>query len=87
MRERPVATEKIAVLSAILRRGGSAVEGNGLRVMRERIEGLGGTLEHHREAGTRIVVTLPRRQAGPGTATVPADGRAPGLVPLPETGS
>ncbi|HEX2641771.1 MAG TPA: sensor histidine kinase [Thermoanaerobaculia bacterium] len=66
-------------------RGGSAAEGNGLRAMRERIEGLGGTLEHHRDEGTRIVVTLPRRRAGPVAETVPSD--ASGLVPLPEAGS
>lgn len=39
--------------------GGHAVEGNGLRGMRERIEALGGTLERATRRGTRIVVTLP----------------------------
>lgn len=66
-------------------RGGSAAEGNGLRAMRERIEGLGGTLEHHRDGGTRIVVTLPRRRAGQAVETAPSD--ASGLVPLPEAGA
>jgi two-component system sensor histidine kinase DesK len=55
--------------------GGRGPEGNGLRAMRERIEGLGGTLEslleHGGDAGTRIAVLLPRR-APSGAEVVPA---------------
>jgi two-component system, NarL family, sensor histidine kinase DesK len=40
-------------------RGGPAVEGNGLRGMRERVESLGGSLEHDMTRGTRLVVQLP----------------------------
>jgi len=40
-------------------RGGGAVEGNGLRGMRERIEALGGTLERENGAGTRLSIEFP----------------------------
>jgi two-component system sensor histidine kinase DesK len=40
-------------------RGGGAVEGNGLRGMRERIEALGGTLERENTAGTRLSIEFP----------------------------
>lgn len=40
-------------------RGGSQVEGNGLRGMRERLEALGGTMERHSVHGMRIIATLP----------------------------
>src|SRR5580693_3351833 len=40
-------------------RGGGAVEGNGLRGMRERIEALGGTLERENSAGTRLSIEFP----------------------------
>ena len=40
-------------------RGGGAVEGNGLRGMRERIEALGGTLERENRAGTRLSIEFP----------------------------
>ena len=40
-------------------RGGPAVEGNGLRGMRERVESLGGSLEHDMTRGTRLVIQLP----------------------------
>ncbi len=39
--------------------GGAAVEGNGLRGMRERIEALGGTLERETGAGTRLKIQFP----------------------------
>jgi two-component system sensor histidine kinase DesK len=44
-------------------RGGTAAEGTGLAAMRERIAGLGGTLERHGAEGTSLVITLPRRRA------------------------
>lgn len=50
--------------------GGTGPDGNGLRAMRERIEGLGGTLEHQGDAGTRIAARLPRRVA-PEAAPLP----------------
>jgi two-component system sensor histidine kinase DesK len=64
-------------------RGGLAPEGVGLSAMRERVEGLGGRVERHGERGTRLVVTLPRREpeaagreapelAGAGAANAPA---------------
>jgi two-component system sensor histidine kinase DesK len=40
-------------------RGGSAIEGNGLRGMRERIEALGGTLERENRVGTRLSIEFP----------------------------
>jgi two-component system sensor histidine kinase DesK len=40
-------------------RGGLAVEGNGLRGMRERVESLGGSIERDVTQGTRLVVQLP----------------------------
>jgi len=40
-------------------RGGFAVEGNGLRGMRERVESLGGSIERDVTQGTRLVVQLP----------------------------
>jgi two-component system sensor histidine kinase DesK len=43
--------------------GGLAAEGTGLSAMRERIEGLGGTVERRGEGGTALVITLPRRPA------------------------
>ena len=43
-------------------RGGYQVEGNGLRGMRERIEALGGTLQHETNAGTRLTIQFPLTQ-------------------------
>jgi two-component system sensor histidine kinase DesK len=43
-------------------RGGGAVEGNGLRGMRERIEALGGTLERDNHVGTRLSIQFPLNQ-------------------------
>jgi two-component system, NarL family, sensor histidine kinase DesK len=40
-------------------RGGSMVEGNGLRGMRERIEALGGRLERDTQTGTRLRIEFP----------------------------
>jgi two-component system, NarL family, sensor histidine kinase DesK len=40
-------------------RGGSSLEGNGLRGMRERVEMLGGTLNRTTTAGTTLTITLP----------------------------
>ena len=40
-------------------RGGSHLEGNGLRGMRERVEMLGGTLVRNTDSGTKLTVTLP----------------------------
>jgi len=40
-------------------RGGSSLEGNGLRGMRERVEMIGGTLERTTESGTTLTITLP----------------------------
>ena len=40
-------------------RGGGAVEGNGLRGMRERIEALGGRLERENSVGTRLSIEFP----------------------------
>jgi len=40
-------------------RGGGAIEGNGLRGMRERIEALGGTLERENSVGTRLSIEFP----------------------------
>jgi len=44
-------------------RGGAHSEGNGLRGMRERVEMLGGTLTRDFQAGTRITINLPLKQA------------------------
>jgi two-component system, NarL family, sensor histidine kinase DesK len=44
-------------------RGGGAIEGNGLRGMRERIEALGGTFERQSSAGTRLNIQFPLTQA------------------------
>jgi two-component system sensor histidine kinase DesK len=44
-------------------RGGGAVEGNGLRGMRERIEALGGTLERENRVGTKLSIQFPLTQA------------------------
>lgn len=43
-------------------RGGGAVEGNGLRGMRERIEALDGTLERENRVGTRLRIEFPLTQ-------------------------
>jgi two-component system, NarL family, sensor histidine kinase DesK len=40
-------------------RGGSSMEGNGLRGMRERVEMLGGTLQRTTDSGTTLTITLP----------------------------
>jgi two-component system, NarL family, sensor histidine kinase DesK len=40
-------------------RGGAHVEGYGIRGMRERVEGLGGTLVHDTARGTTLTITLP----------------------------
>jgi len=40
-------------------RGGLAMEGNGLRGMRERVEALGGRLERDTTRGTRLTIRLP----------------------------
>jgi two-component system, NarL family, sensor histidine kinase DesK len=40
-------------------RGGGAVEGNGLRGMRERIEALGGTLKRENRVGTKLRIEFP----------------------------
>ncbi len=42
--------------------GGGAIEGNGLRGMRERIEALGGTLERDNSIGTRLCIQFPMTQ-------------------------
>jgi two-component system sensor histidine kinase DesK len=44
-------------------RGGGAVEGNGLRGMRERIEALGGTLQRETNSGTRLTIEFPTTPA------------------------
>lgn len=44
-------------------RGSRAPEGMGLSAMRDRVEGLGGSLERRLDNGTVITVTLPPRQA------------------------
>jgi len=40
-------------------RGGLAVEGNGLRGMRERVEALGGSLLRDTSHGTKLTIDLP----------------------------
>ena len=58
-------------------RGSEAPDGIGLSAMRERVEGLGGSLERRADGGTVITVTLPRRQP-------PADAReTAGAKPSP----
>jgi two-component system sensor histidine kinase DesK len=44
-------------------RGSLQNEGNGLRGMRERVEMLGGTLKRDSEAGTRLTIMLPLKEA------------------------
>lgn len=46
-------------------RGGFDGEGNGLRGMRERVEMLGGTLERNTASGTKLIITLPLKDATP----------------------
>jgi two-component system sensor histidine kinase DesK len=46
-------------------RGGFQNEGNGLRGMRERVEMLGGTLNHDSQTGTRITISLPLKEVAP----------------------
>jgi two-component system sensor histidine kinase DesK len=43
--------------------GSSTGEGNGLRGMRERVEMLGGTLHRNTEAGTKLTIMLPLKDA------------------------
>jgi two-component system sensor histidine kinase DesK len=43
-------------------RGGSSIEGNGLRGMRERVEMLGGTFSRDTAAGTTLTITLPLKE-------------------------
>ncbi len=47
--------------------GGSREEGNGLRGMRERVEALGGTLQHDTSVGTRLTIELPLTLPGTNT--------------------
>jgi two-component system sensor histidine kinase DesK len=42
--------------------GGSSLEGNGLRGMRERVEMIGGTLQRSTESGTTLIITLPVKE-------------------------
>jgi two-component system, NarL family, sensor histidine kinase DesK len=44
-------------------RGGDNSEGNGLRGMRERVEMMGGTLTRDSQAGTKITINIPLKQA------------------------
>lgn len=44
-------------------RGGVAIEGNGLRGMRERVEALGGTLERETKSGTKLKIQFPLKLA------------------------
>jgi two-component system, NarL family, sensor histidine kinase DesK len=44
-------------------RGGSSLEGNGLRGMRERVEMIGGTLQRSTDSGTTLTITLPIKDA------------------------
>jgi two-component system sensor histidine kinase DesK len=43
----------------VVRHGGSQLEGNGWRGMRERIEALGGTFARETRAGTRLMIQFP----------------------------
>ena len=61
-------------------RGSRAPEGMGLSAMRERVEGLGGTLERRLDNGTVITVTLPPRQ----TAEARQEHPPAVLIPKPE---
>jgi two-component system sensor histidine kinase DesK len=54
-------------------KGGAAPDGMGLSVMRDRVEGMGGSVERRGEGGTAVVVTLPKRQA-PAAVQAPAQG-------------
>lgn len=47
-------------------RGGSHIEGNGLRGMRERVEALGGTLQRDTSSGTRLTIEFPLERAKEG---------------------
>ena len=53
-------------------RGGSSLEGNGLRGMRERVEMLGGTLTRSTQAGTTLTITLPMTSEAANLETSPA---------------
>lgn len=46
-------------------RGGSSLEGNGLRGMRERVQMLGGTLDRISDDGTTLTITLPIKEITP----------------------
>ncbi|WP_460604645.1 sensor histidine kinase [Jatrophihabitans fulvus] len=52
-------------------RGGSAVPGNGLTGLRERVEAVGGTLEIHQGDGFRLCVDVPVPAVAPTPAAVP----------------
>jgi two-component system sensor histidine kinase DesK len=39
--------------------GGTHIEGNGLRGMRERVEAVGGSLQRSSESGTKLLITVP----------------------------
>jgi two-component system sensor histidine kinase DesK len=43
-------------------KGFVAIEGNGLRGMRERVEMLGGTLDRRNKSGTTLTITLPLKE-------------------------
>ncbi len=47
--------------------GGSQIEGNGLRGMRERIEALGGTLQRETLVGTHLTIRFPLSQSNDGS--------------------
>jgi two-component system sensor histidine kinase DesK len=57
--------------------GGTAVEGNGLRGMRERAEALGGTVKREVNNGCRLALALPLNPLAP-----PRDPLAPPVDPL-----
>ena len=61
-------------------RGAAAPEGVGLSVMRERIEGSGGRLEHRVEGGTVLTMALPRRRVEEGAAIQETPEAAPRLA-------
>jgi two-component system, NarL family, sensor histidine kinase DesK len=50
-------------------RGGNAPEGSGLSGMRERLRQVAGTVERSGDAGTRLLITLPRGRTAPGVAS------------------
>jgi two-component system sensor histidine kinase DesK len=54
-------------------KGGGAPDGMGLSVMRDRVEGMGGSVERRGEGGTVVVITLPKRQT-PAAMPAPAPG-------------